>query len=139
MTMTEANRGTQMPKQLLRPWLLLLLGKSSDYGYALAERLRSFGADIDDPSMVYSALRRMERAGLVTSAIDLPSRGPSRRMYRLTPTGIEARAEWAACLDGMQAWVHRGAPAANASASPSNFEPKAPDTYPQSPKSKLSS
>jgi PadR family transcriptional regulator PadR len=101
--MTDRH-GARVPKELLRPWLLLLLGQCSSYGYALAERLRTFGIDVGT-SVVYAALRRLESAGLATSSLDLPSRGPARRLYRLTAEGLQARADWAASLDDLQARV----------------------------------
>lgn len=118
--MTVADRASRVPKELLRPWLLLLLGQSSSYGYALAERLRAFGVDISEASVVYGALRRLEQAGLATSTVDLPARGPARRMYRLTPNGMDLRAEWAASLEDLQAWFN-GPPAPHSESSQENW------------------
>lgn len=45
-------------------------------------------------SQIYSELRRMEELGLVTSRMDSDSGARSRRLYRITPPGMDAVAAW---------------------------------------------
>jgi len=62
----------------------------------LLNRLGEFGFNPDmlDPSLVYCALREMEATGLVTSEWNSESRGPQRRVYKITPEGENDLAEW---------------------------------------------
>lgn len=71
--------------------LLATLDGRQLHGYAIIEALqqRSGGA-LDLPTgTVYPALRRLERAGYVTSAWSTVG-GRQRRTYRLTSSGVEA-------------------------------------------------
>jgi PadR family transcriptional regulator PadR len=78
-----------LPKNFLRPCLLLLLHESPAHGYDLRERLRPLGFSRDDPGRLYRALRNLENAKLVRSTWESSSGGPDRRMYELTPAGEE--------------------------------------------------
>jgi poly-beta-hydroxybutyrate-responsive repressor len=78
-----------LPKNFLRPCLLLLLREQSAHGYDLLERLRRLGFVRDDPGGLYRALRSLERDGLVRSAWEPSTEGPDRRIYQLTRPGME--------------------------------------------------
>jgi poly-beta-hydroxybutyrate-responsive repressor len=78
-----------LPKNFLRPCLLLLLREQPAHGYDLLERLRPLGFDRDDPGRLYRTLRGLERDGLVRSAWEPSSAGPDRRMYEITRRGME--------------------------------------------------
>ena len=78
-----------LPKNFLRPCLLLLLREQPAHGYELLERLRPLGFAGDDPGGVYRALRALEADGLVGSAWQRSTSGPDRRMYALTRSGME--------------------------------------------------
>ncbi len=86
---TEHTPGV-LPKNFLRPCLLLLLRERPSHGYDLLERLRSFGFERDDPGRLYRALRTLEEEGLVRSAWESSTNGPARRIYELTRPGMEA-------------------------------------------------
>ena len=79
--------------------LLAVLEKGPAHGYALIESLRArSGGTFDLPEgTVYPALHRLEKDGLISSTWSEDS-GRRRRVYQLTPRGIEAlsrrRAEW---------------------------------------------
>jgi PadR family transcriptional regulator PadR len=75
--------------RFLQPCLLLLLQKGEAHGYSLLSELEGFGFDGDelDPSLVYRALRGMERMGWVDSHWVDESQGPRRRVYALTEDG----------------------------------------------------
>ena len=68
--------------------LLAALEPGPRHGYAIMEALRAgSGGQFDLPTgTVYPALRRLERAGLVTGTWS-ESGGRRRRVYELTPAG----------------------------------------------------
>ena len=78
-----------LPRNFLRPCLLLLLREDDAHGYELAENLCAFGFDSSDPGALYRALRKLEDEGLVRSDWERSESGPQRRVYSLTPEGIE--------------------------------------------------
>ena len=78
-----------LPKNFLRPCLLLLLREQPAHGYELLERLRPLGYAGDDPGGLYRALRALEQDGLVRSAWHSSNAGPDRRIYELTRAGTE--------------------------------------------------
>jgi poly-beta-hydroxybutyrate-responsive repressor len=92
-----------LPKNFLRPCLLLLLRESPAHGYELRERLRPLGFNRDDPGRLYRALRALETAGLVRSAWHSSTGGPDRRTYQLTRAGEERLRRSAAELQAMHA------------------------------------
>src|SRR3954451_9701335 len=88
--------------QLLRGTLdaavLAVVGEQDGYGYDVLRRLRSAGlADVGDAS-VYGTLRRLYKAGALTSYVVPSDEGPARRYYGITDAGREqlerARATW---------------------------------------------
>jgi PadR family transcriptional regulator, regulatory protein PadR len=87
-----------LPKNFLRPCVLLLLREQSAHGYELIERLRRLGFTRDDPGRLYRALRSLEEEGLVRSAWEPSSAGPDRRIYELTRLGMERLHEEARTL-----------------------------------------
>ena len=88
-TSTEPAVAAALPKNFLRPCLLLLLREQPAHGYELLERLRAFGFEGSDPGGLYRALRKLELAGLVRSAWQPSEAGPARRIYQLTRPGME--------------------------------------------------
>lgn len=87
-----------LPKNFLRPCLLLLLREQPSHGYDLLERLRPLGFNRDDPGRLYRALRALESDGLVRSVWEKSSSGPDRRMYELTREGMETLEESVSAL-----------------------------------------
>jgi PadR family transcriptional regulator, regulatory protein PadR len=89
--------------QLLRGTLdaaaLAVVAEQDGYGYDVVRRLRAAGlGDVGDAS-VYGTLRRLYRAGSLTSYVEPSDEGPHRRYYGITPRGraqlAEARTVWA--------------------------------------------
>ena len=78
-----------LPRNFLRPCILLLLREQPAHGYDLLERLRRLGFGRDDPGRLYRALRSLEEEGLVRSAWEGSAAGPDRRVYELTRSGME--------------------------------------------------
>jgi DNA-binding PadR family transcriptional regulator len=78
--------------------ILHLLYERPSYGYELCERLRerSQGALSFEDGAVYPLLHTLERDGLAegyweaTTDAEAERKGPRRRYYRLTPSGVQA-------------------------------------------------
>ncbi len=81
--------GSGLPKDFLRPCLLLLLREREAHGYELLELIDVFGFDHSDPGALYRALRRLESDGLVQSRWRPSDTGPPKRVYGLTAAGVE--------------------------------------------------
>lgn len=101
--MSPRNRDTDdvaigLPKNFIRPCLLLLLSEQPSHGYDLLERLGGLGLTTIDPGGLYRALRAMEQEGLVTSTWEPSELGPSRRTYRTTDEGTDWLHAWAGTL-----------------------------------------
>ena len=77
-----------LPRNFLRPCILLLLREQPAHGYDLLERLRPLGFVRDDPGRLYRALRSLEAERLVRSAWEGSDSGPDRRVYELTRGGM---------------------------------------------------
>lgn len=87
-----------LPRNYLRPCLLLLIAERPSHGYDLLERLGALGLGATDPGGLYRALRAMEREGLVDSEWQTSDVGPARRTYTLTHEGLEWLHAWAGAL-----------------------------------------
>jgi PadR family transcriptional regulator len=90
---------TQLLKGALDAAALAVVAERDGYGYDIVRRLRSAGlADVGDAS-VYGTLRRLYRAGALTSYVMPSDEGPHRRYYGITQRGraqlAEARVVWA--------------------------------------------
>ena len=78
-----------LPRNFVRPCVLLLLREHPAHGYDLLERLKAFGFPPTDPGRLYRALRGLEAEGFVRSAWEASDSGPNRRRYELTREGME--------------------------------------------------
>jgi PadR family transcriptional regulator, regulatory protein PadR len=79
--------GSQLLKGVLDLAVLAVLADGDGYGYDVVRRLRAAGlADVGDAS-VYGTLRRLHRAGTVTSYVVASNAGPHRKYYGMTPAG----------------------------------------------------
>lgn len=99
----DGPMGGVCPRRIVRfiePCLLLLLREGASHGYDLAEALARFGfaPGTVDFSVVYRALREMEKEGWVTSQWDISGPGLPRRVYRITPEGEDHLRGWMADL-----------------------------------------
>lgn len=97
----EAPAG--LPRNYLRPCLLLLLAEGTAHGYELIAQLPALGLSESDPGGVYRCLRAMDEDGLVRSKWEPSVVGPARRRYELTAEG----ADWLHVWAGTLAEVHR--------------------------------
>ena len=89
---------TGMPRNYLRPCLLLLLAEEPAHGYDLLEQIARLGLERADPGGMYRALRAMEQEGLVRSWWESSQAGPARRTYVLTDEGLDWLHVWAGSL-----------------------------------------
>lgn len=89
---------TGLPRNYLRPCLLLLLAEQPAHGYDLLEQIGRLGLERADPGGMYRALRAMEQEGLVRSWWEHSQAGPARRTYVLTDDGLDWLHVWAGAL-----------------------------------------
>lgn len=81
--------------RLIEPIVLLALKKQPAHGYTLLAELEPFGLAELDPSMLYRLLRDMESRELVASTWEeKDTQGPPRRMYEITPQGLDEIDVW---------------------------------------------
>jgi len=78
-----------LPRNYLRPCLLLLLAEGTSHGYELLDQVGALGLDRVDPGGLYRCLRAMDEEGLVRSTWEPSAAGPARRTYELTDEGRE--------------------------------------------------
>jgi PadR family transcriptional regulator, regulatory protein PadR len=90
-----------LPRNYLRPCLLLLLAEGTSHGYELLDQVSALGLDRHDPGGLYRCLRAMDEEGLVRSSWEPSTSGPARRTYALTAEGRE----WLDVLAGSVAHV----------------------------------
>ena len=107
-------RGEEL-KGHLDALLLAALEDGPRHGYAVIEALRqATGGQLDMATgTVYPALRRLERAGLITGSWSVVA-GRRRREYRLTPAGAGSlagrRSEWRAFAAMISSALEGGTP-----------------------------
>lgn len=87
-----------LPRNYLRPCLLLLLAEGASHGYELLEQVSVLGMQKADPGGLYRTLRAMEQEGLVDSCWEHSQSGPARRTYDLTEEGQDWLHAWAGSL-----------------------------------------
>jgi PadR family transcriptional regulator PadR len=87
--------------------VLTVLREGELYGYEIAQRIRdnSGGAFVPNEGSLYPALHALEAGGALEASWRESDRGPRRRYYKITKTGLgmlETHAqEWAAFSLGM--------------------------------------
>jgi len=92
----------------IQPCLLLLLQQRPSHGYELMERLSEKEDDPEvEPALVYRTLRQLEEDGLVRSSWDTAGGGPARRLYELTPGGVDHLHAWAVDIGHMRRRLER--------------------------------
>lgn len=87
-----------LPRNYIRPCLLLLIGQRPSHGYDLLERLEELGLPGTDPGRLYRTLRSLDQEGLVASEWEESPTGPPRRTYRITDEGLDWLHAWAGAL-----------------------------------------
>src|SRR3954454_10107366 len=83
-------------ERFIEPALLVLLSEQSAYGYELVDRVAELvPGERPELGGLYRVLRALEEDGLVTSEWDAAAPGPAKRMYELTPAGLDLLRAWA--------------------------------------------
>ncbi|MGN1401988.1 MAG: PadR family transcriptional regulator [Bacillus sp. (in: firmicutes)] len=78
---------TQMLKGILDGCILSVIQEGAIYGYALAEKLQSYGLHSFSEGSIYPLLLRMEKEKLISSTLKKSTAGPKRKYYSLTEKG----------------------------------------------------
>ena len=102
MSVQQVEEDLSHPRELVRPCLLLLVAESPGHGYDLMARIRQFGFDWGGPGPVYRELRVLESGGLIASSWTEGDAGPARRVYSLTPKGVDTLSRWAERLHDLR-------------------------------------
>lgn len=96
---------TQLLKGVLDVAVLAVVRDADGYGYDVVRRLRESGLDDVGDASVYGTLRRLFRAGALTSYVVPSDTGPHRKYYGLNETGramLEQQTkDWASFSDTM--------------------------------------
>jgi PadR family transcriptional regulator, regulatory protein PadR len=89
---------SQLMRGTLDAATLAVVAEQDGYGYDILRRLRAAGLTEVGDASVYGTLRRLYRAGALTSYVMPSDEGPHRRYYGITDRGRaqleEARAVW---------------------------------------------
>lgn len=101
-TEEELNECSTLGKSLNRlsqPTILTILAEADEplHGYLIVQKAAAspmFGGKKPDATGIYRQLKRMEEAGLVTSAWDMPKQGSAKRLFQLTDTGQACLRRW---------------------------------------------
>jgi PadR family transcriptional regulator, regulatory protein PadR len=78
---------TQLLKGVLDLAVLAVLDQRDGYGYDVVRRLREAGLDDVGDASVYGTLRRLFKAGALTSYVVPSEEGPHRKYYGLNDNG----------------------------------------------------
>ncbi|WP_251553796.1 poly-beta-hydroxybutyrate-responsive repressor [Neobacillus muris] len=84
----EDNQSVNPSKNIVLPFILLLLSRVSLHGYELIQKLESFGFKTLDQGNLYRMLRKLEKDELVLSEWDTTGTGPAKRKYFITKAGM---------------------------------------------------
>jgi PadR family transcriptional regulator PadR len=78
---------SQLLKGVLDLAVLAVLRDDDGYGYDVLRRLRNAGLDEVGDASVYGTLRRLFKAGLLTSYVVPSEEGPHRKYYSINQPG----------------------------------------------------
>ncbi|MGV9293288.1 PadR family transcriptional regulator [Amycolatopsis sp. NPDC003676] len=84
---------SQLLKGVLDLAVLAVLRDDDGYGYDVLRRLRTAGLEEVGDASVYGTLRRLYKAGLLTSYVVPSEEGPHRKYYSLNDRGRARLAE----------------------------------------------
>lgn len=97
-------------ERFIQPAILAAIATESLHGYSILSRLAKMGLFKDskpDATGLYRFLKAMEDRGLVTSAWDMPQRGPAKRVFTLTAAGVSCLSKWIATLDAYRSQISK--------------------------------
>lgn len=86
---------TPLSISLLEPALLVIIKNQAKHGYTMLSDLEKIGISTIHPSVVYRTLRELENLTWIKSDWETDqTQGPPRRIYQITPQGVEALDSW---------------------------------------------
>jgi PadR family transcriptional regulator, regulatory protein PadR len=89
---------SQLLKGVLDLAVLAVLRRGDGYGYDVLRRLRRVGLEDVGDASVYGTLRRLYKAGLLTTYVVASEEGPHRKYYGLNESGrarlVESEKTW---------------------------------------------
>ncbi|MGI9015814.1 MAG: PadR family transcriptional regulator [Euzebya sp.] len=103
---------TQLLRGVLDLAVLAVLEEADAYGYDVLRRLREGGLEEVGDASVYGTLRRLYRAGALSSYVVPSDSGPNRKYYALTDSGKDqlehSRKVWDTFTDHMSGILEMG-------------------------------
>jgi PadR family transcriptional regulator PadR len=107
MVLSDGRHHTQIMKGVLDMCLLATIVEDPAYGYGMVQKLNGRGWVIAQEGSIYPVLKRLEKAGFITSELVASSSGPARKYYSATAAGVELlelwAADWRSVRDGVDA------------------------------------
>ncbi|MBZ4650273.1 PadR family transcriptional regulator [Thermosipho sp. (in: thermotogales)] len=79
-------------KTFIEPFVLLIIAQSPLHGYEIANKLLEFGIELTGLGQMgnlYRILSKLEEEGLLRFEWDNTNQGPSKKVYYITPKGLE--------------------------------------------------
>ncbi|MBO8160512.1 MAG: PadR family transcriptional regulator [Thermosipho sp. (in: Bacteria)] len=79
-------------KTFIEPFILLIIAETPLHGYEIANRLSKYGIELTELGQMgnlYRILSKLEDEKYITSQWDSNAQGPSKKVYYITPKGIE--------------------------------------------------
>lgn len=98
---------SQLLKGVLDLAVLAVLRDDDGYGYDVLRRLRQAGLDEVGDASVYGTLRRLYKAGLLTTYVVASEEGPHRKYYSVNDLGRRRLADSAKTWRGFAATMER--------------------------------
>ncbi len=88
--------GSKKAERYIQPSILLALKSKASYGYELIQEISKFGfvEGQAPPGMIYRHLRELEENGWVVSQWETEGAGPAKRVYQITPEGLDVLSYW---------------------------------------------
>lgn len=87
--------------RLIQPIVLLLLSQKESYGYEIIQNIKNgdYMETCPDPGIIYRVLKKFEKDGAVVCDWMNPSKGPSKKVYRITEKGEVLLDNWAGAIN----------------------------------------
>ena len=95
-TKRPRHPGSKIAERYIQPSILLALKSKASYGYELIQEISRFGfvEGQAPPGMIYRHLRELEDNGWVVSQWETEGAGPAKRVYQITPEGLDVLSYW---------------------------------------------
>ncbi|MEL7610552.1 MAG: helix-turn-helix transcriptional regulator [Bacillota bacterium] len=100
-------KGDNLDK-FVQPNILLELTRGKLHGYLLIQELEKkslFCGNTLDNAGVYRTLKSMESRNLIRSEWDMEDPGPAKKVYMITPEGLQCLGNWLRTLEDYRAKV----------------------------------